>query len=109
MVRHRPGGRGLPQDRERELAEAERSRGAEALADAARHAATLGGIVRTFELRGEPGREVCELAARERTDLFVVRAGGHDAPPVGPLSVGPAARFITDHCPCPVLVIRGDA
>lgn len=109
MVRHRPGGRGLPRHREHQLAEAERSRGTEALADAARHAATLGVTARTFELTGEPGKEVCELAARERMDLFVVRAGGRDAPPVGPRSVGPAARFITDHSPCPVLVIRGDA
>ena len=109
LVRHRPGGHGLTPHREHEIEEAERSRGAGALADAARHAASLGAAVTTVELTGEPGREVCTLAVREGLDVVVVRAGGRDAPPVGPRSVGPAARFITDHSPCPVLVIRGDA
>ncbi len=108
LIRRRPGGHGLPPQREHELAEAEVRRGAEALADAARHAASLNVTVRTVELTGEPGREVCELAGRERLDLVVVRGAGRDAPPLGPRSVGPAARFITDHCPCPVLVLRGD-
>jgi hypothetical protein len=39
-------------------------------------------------------------------DLIAIRAGGRDQPPVGPKSLGPTARFISDHGPCPVLLLR---
>jgi nucleotide-binding universal stress UspA family protein len=106
LMRHRPGRHGLLPHRERELAEAERAGGDEALEEAARLAASLAKEPKTLQLSGEPGRAVCEAATRERADLVVVRAAGRDVPPVGPRSLGPVARFITDHCPCPVLLLR---
>jgi len=107
LVRHRPGGHRLPPHRERELVEAELLGSAGALAEAELRARALVATVRSMQLAGEPGRAVCDVAARERVDVIVIRAGGRDQPPVGPKSLGPTARFVTDHSPCPVLLLRG--
>jgi nucleotide-binding universal stress UspA family protein len=106
MVRHRPGRGGMPSEREAQISEAERSRAADALLEAETLAAGRGAMSRRIEIEGEAGHAMCELAERERADLVVVRAGGRDTPPVGPRSLGPAARFIADHAPCPVLLMR---
>jgi len=106
MVRHRPGRHALPPGRERDLNEAEVARGANALEEAERLALPLASEVRTVQLDGEAGRVVCDLARAQGIDLVAIRAGGRDQPPLGPQSVGPAARFIADHSPCPVLLIR---
>ncbi|MGA7911539.1 MAG: universal stress protein [Candidatus Dormiibacterota bacterium] len=107
LVRHRPGGHRLPPHRERELVEAELLGSASALAEAELRARALFATVKSMQLAGEPGRAVCDVAARERVDVIVIRAGGRDQPPVGPKSLGPTARFVTDHSPCPVLLLRG--
>lgn len=106
LVRRRPGGHRLPPHREHELAEAELSGSASALAEAELRARPLVAAVRSMQLTGEPGHAVCELAARERVDVIVMRAGGRDQPPAGPRSLGPTARFVADHSPCPVLLLR---
>jgi nucleotide-binding universal stress UspA family protein len=59
------------------------------------------------QFRGEPGPAVCELARSAGVDLIAIRAGGRDQPSVGPKSLGPTARFVSDHSPCPVLLLRG--
>lgn len=107
LVRHRPGGRRLPPHRERELIEAEFEGSSDALTEAARLAHLLAGGVETMHLRGEPGRVVCEVAERQGVDLIAIRAGGRDQPRAGPKSLGPTARFVADHGPCPVLLLRG--
>ncbi len=109
LLQDRPGGRRLPPQRERELVEAEAEGSTNALAEADQLARSLGAAVETAQVRGEPGRAVCELARSARVDLVAVRAGGPDQPPVGPKSLGPTARFISDHSPCPVLLLRGGA
>lgn len=107
MIRHRPGGRRLPPHRERELMEAEAAGGADAIAEATDLARSFTPRVEAIQLSGEPGRSICELAASRGADLVVVRAAGRDRPPIGPGSLGPTARFITDHSLCPVLLLRG--
>lgn len=98
LVRRRPGGAGMPPTREQGIDEAERQRGAAALAEAERAARSASSVVRTVDLHGGPGERVVELAARELADLIAVRAtSGH---------LGPAARFICDHAPCPVVILR---
>lgn len=109
MIRRRPGGRRLSADRERELIEAEEEGGANAIAEAEALARLNTSSVEAIQLRGEPGRATCELAARRRAELVVVRAGGRDRPPMGPASLGPTARFITDNSPSPVLLLRSRA
>jgi len=106
LPRPRPGGHHLPPHRERELIEAEIAGGAEALSEAEELARSAGASVETMQLTGEPGRAICEVAARRKVDLVVVRAGGRDRPPLGPASLGPTARFVTDHSPVPVLLLR---
>jgi nucleotide-binding universal stress UspA family protein len=50
--------------------------------------------------------EVCELAKRAGVDLIAIWAGGRDQPGEGPKHLGPTARFVSDHSPCPVLLVR---
>jgi nucleotide-binding universal stress UspA family protein len=106
VLRHSPGGPEIAPGRVREMAAAEEARGDDALAEAGRLAGPMAAAIKLARLEGEPGRVVCELAAGEHADLVAVRAGGKDQPPVGPKSLGPAARFIADHSPCPVLLLR---
>jgi len=107
LVRRRPGGHQLPPHRERELAEAEHEGAASALAEAEDRARRLAPSVETIQLRGEPGRAVVDLAVQRRVDLIAVRAGGVDQARAGPRSLGPLARFVADHSPCAVLLLRG--
>jgi nucleotide-binding universal stress UspA family protein len=55
---------------------------------------------------GEPGREICAAAVAVSAGLVVVRASRHAHREPGPRSVGRTARFVVDHAPCPVLLIR---
>lgn len=109
LVRRRPGGHRLPPLRERELAEAELEGSTIALAEAEKLAPRLSSNVESIQVRGEPGRAVCDVASRRNVDLIVIRAAGRDQPRVGPGSIGPTARFVADHSPCPVLLLRGGA
>jgi nucleotide-binding universal stress UspA family protein len=106
MLGHRPGGARMPPHRAHGLAEAEATRATDALAEAEKLARRRMSAVEVVTASGEAGQVVCGLAARRQVDLVVVRAGGRDRPPAGPKSLGPAARFITDHSPCPVLLLR---
>jgi nucleotide-binding universal stress UspA family protein len=106
LVRRRPGGHQLPPHRERDVADAEQESAASALAEAEARARDLAGSVEAVQLRGEPGRAVLELALEKRVDLIAVRAAGRDQA-AGPRSLGPIARFVADHSPCPVLLLRG--
>jgi nucleotide-binding universal stress UspA family protein len=64
------------------------------------------GAVTTQLMRGQPERVIVDLAARE-VDLVVVGAReGVAVLPTGPESVGHVARFVLDHAPCNVLLVR---
>jgi nucleotide-binding universal stress UspA family protein len=52
--------------------------------------------------RGRVEREV--VAAAEGAELLVVARDG-DRTRLGPHSLGPPARFVVDHAPCPVLLV----
>jgi nucleotide-binding universal stress UspA family protein len=67
------------------------------------HLASEAGLVRL----GEPGREICGAASAWAADLVVLRASRRARPEPGPKSVGHTARFVVDHAPCPVLLLRG--
>ncbi|MFF9391678.1 universal stress protein [Streptomyces griseoluteus] len=54
------------------------------------------------ERAGRPEREV--VAAAEGAGLLVLARDG-DRSRLGPHSLGPAARFVVDHAPCPVLLV----
>jgi nucleotide-binding universal stress UspA family protein len=61
-----------------------------------------------LQRQGRPEREIVNLAAAWEADLVIVcpRAEHHGKPTIGPKSVGHTARFVIDHAPCPVLLVR---
>lgn len=58
---------------------------------------------------GRPEREIVQCAAEWAADVVVLcsRSMLSEAPPLGPKSVGHVARFVLDHAPCAVLLVRG--
>jgi nucleotide-binding universal stress UspA family protein len=58
--------------------------------------------------RGRPEQEIIRAAHDLRADLLVVgaRFRGGPRPASGPPSVGHVARFVLDHAPCDVLLLR---
>ncbi len=60
---------------------------------------------------GKPEREIINCAAEWNADLIVIcsRSPHHTGPLLGPKSVGHVARFVLDHAPCPVLLVRQQA
>ncbi|HET8852229.1 MAG TPA: universal stress protein [Ktedonobacteraceae bacterium] len=57
---------------------------------------------------GRPEREIVQAALEWQADVIVVcsRATASGGPSLGPKSVGHVARFVLDHAPCPVLLVR---
>ncbi|MFE0515808.1 universal stress protein [Streptomyces sp. NPDC058964] len=70
------------------------------LLDAA--AERLGRPCSPLDRAGRAEREV--VAVAEGADLLVLARDG-DRSRLGPHSLGPAARFVVDHAPCPVLLV----
>jgi nucleotide-binding universal stress UspA family protein len=61
-----------------------------------------------LQRQGRPEREIVNTAAEWEADLVIVcpRAQYGGRHPIGPKSVGHVARFVIDHTPCPVLLVR---
>jgi nucleotide-binding universal stress UspA family protein len=59
-------------------------------------------------VRGTPEQVIVRVAGEEKADLIVIRAseGLSGRPQIGPASVGHIARFVLDHAPCSVLLLR---
>jgi nucleotide-binding universal stress UspA family protein len=57
---------------------------------------------------GRPEREIVNFAAEWNADLIVIcpRSPHSGGPALGPRSVGHVARFVLDHAPCAVLLVR---
>ena len=57
---------------------------------------------------GRPEREIVIFAQEWYADLIVIcpRSPQGAGPALGPKSVGHVARFVLDHAPCPVLLVR---
>ena len=58
--------------------------------------------------QGRPELEIVNAAAEWKADVIVIgaRAEYGEPPHIGPKSVGHVARFVLDHAPCPVLLVR---
>jgi nucleotide-binding universal stress UspA family protein len=93
-----------PPARERQMREVEQSSAREIVDEGLRY---LPGA-EVFQLEGRPEREIVNAAAEWRADLIVIcpRAEYRDKRQIGPKSVGHVARFVLDHAPCPVLLVR---
>jgi len=57
---------------------------------------------------GRPEQEIIQCASEWHADLIVIcsRSPAFGGPALGPKSVGHVARFVLDHAPCPVLLLR---
>lgn len=95
---------GFPASREQEMRRTEAGAAREILEEGLRH---LPGA-ETLEREGRPEREIVNAAAEWRADLIIINAQAEydRKPAVGPKSVGHVARFVLDHAPCPVLLVR---
>ena len=94
----------LPPARREQMRQAEASSAQEILAEGARALPGAERIQRT----GRPEREIVNAAADWNADLILIcpRTIYDDRPTIGPKSVGHVARFVLDHAPCPVLLVR---
>jgi nucleotide-binding universal stress UspA family protein len=100
FLRHR----GPPPPREEEMRQAETTSAQDILNEGLRDFPGA----ETLHRQGRPEREIVNTAAEWQADLVIICAraeyGGKHA--IGPKSVGHVARFVLDHAPCPVLLIR---
>ncbi len=62
----------------------------------------------TVYRRGQPERVIVNYAAEWNADVIVIcpRSLQSGGPTIGPKSIGHIARFVVDHAPCPVLLVR---
>jgi nucleotide-binding universal stress UspA family protein len=98
----RPAGRAL--SREDEMQHAERGAAEDILNEGLRYLPNA----EVLQRQGRPEREIVNLAAEWQADVVVIcpRAEYGGKPTIGPKSVGHVARFVLDHAPCPVLLVR---
>ena len=97
-----------PLEREWPLDEAERTTGAAILAESRAEAERAGFSVETDIRKGRPEQLIVQAAGERDCRLIVIRAeeGSQGRPQIGPESVGHSARFVLDHAPCDVLLVR---
>lgn len=95
-------------ERDRHMNEAEIRSGETILAEAQAEAQRLGWTAAVRLERGNPEQVLVQVAQEIGATLLVEFARelpeGH--PIIGPPSVGHTARFVLDHAPCPVLLLR---
>jgi nucleotide-binding universal stress UspA family protein len=63
---------------------------------------------KTHSREGRPEHEIIQFAAEWHAHLIVIcpRSPAFGGPALGPKSIGHVARFVVDHAPCPVLLLR---
>ena len=53
---------------------------------------------------GEPGPTICDIAERVGADVILVGSHGHGW--LQRVFIGSVSKYVLDHAPCPVLVVR---
>jgi nucleotide-binding universal stress UspA family protein len=88
--------------------QAEAEAGAAILEEARREAERAGTRFSAQVERGRPEQVIVQIAQQLRCDLIAIQAseGAAGRPRLGPRSVGHTARFVLDHAPCDVLLLR---
>lgn len=67
--------------------------------------ATAAGVATEFtQLRGNPGRMICELANNWSADLIIVGSRGLKG--LKEMFLGSVSNYVTHHAPCSVLIVR---
>jgi nucleotide-binding universal stress UspA family protein len=100
-LRHRP-------PREAKVMGVEESAGQAALQEALATAQQLGFTAEVMLKQGKPEQVIVQVARDVAASLIVIsaREGAAGHPRLGPASVGHTARFVLDHAPCHVLLLR---
>ncbi len=100
-------------DREALIADADEQTAEAVLTEAASDCVQLGyrrQAITTQIKRGRPEQEIVHLAGQPELQIGLVVIGSSykrgPRPPIGPASVGHVARFVVDHSPCDVLMLR---
>ena len=95
---------GSPEPRAQEIQQAEHAAAEDILNDGLRSFPNA----EALQSQGRPEREIVNIAAEWQADLVFLcpRAEYGGKPTIGPKSVGHVARFVVDHAPCPVLLVR---
>ena len=98
---------GPPRSREDEMEQAELAAAQDVLDEGLRYIPNA----ETFRRQGRPEREIVNVAAEWQADLVIICPRGEygGKPTIGPRSVGHVARFVLDHAPCPLLLVRQTA
>ena len=98
---------GPPRSRENEMEQAELAGAQDVLNEGLHYLPDA----ETFQRQGRPEREIVNVAAEWQADLVIICPRGEygGKPSIGPRSVGHVARFVLDHAPCPVLLVRQTA
>ena len=98
---------GPPRSRDDEMEQAEVAAAQDVLKEGLRSLPNA----ETLQRQGRPEREIVNVAAEWQADLVIIcpRAEYGGKPSIGPRSVGHIARFVLDHAPCPVLLVRQTA
>jgi nucleotide-binding universal stress UspA family protein len=88
--------------------EAEQAAGKAALEEASREAERISLHFETNIQKGQPEQTIVQMAVNWECQLVVIQAseGTQGRPQIGPESVGHTARFVLDHAPCDVLLLR---
>jgi len=86
------------------IEESNRSRAREAETDLAATTRELGIEASTRVVIGDPGTELCRLAADGSFDVLVV--GSHGSGFLKRVLLGSVSNHVLHHAPCPVLVVR---
>lgn len=95
--------RGVGGARQEKMQQAQEFAAADILAEGQRYLAGAEALQR----QGRPEREIVNCAAQWNADLILISPRSqYDAAEIGPKSVGHVARFVVDHAPCPVLLLR---
>ena len=103
---HRPPA-ALP-GHERPIDEAELAAGNAALEETRQEAERAGFRFQTELQHGKPEQVIVKMAQTWTCQLIVIQSsqGTQGRPQIGPESVGHIARFVLDHAPCDVLLLR---
>jgi nucleotide-binding universal stress UspA family protein len=95
---------GRPLSREDEMQHAELASAEDILQEGLRYLPNA----EVLQRQGRPEREIVNVAAEWQADMLIICPRGEygGKPMIGPKSVGHVARFVLDHAPCPVLLVR---
>jgi nucleotide-binding universal stress UspA family protein len=97
-----------PVGREHPVDEAELAAGNSAMEEVRQEAERAGFRFQTELLRGKPEQIIVQMARTWNCQLITIQTsqGTQGRPHIGPESVGHTARFVLDHAPCDVLLLR---